>query len=85
MIVLTIDEKDWLMNFLQTEGFANQMLAEGLAVIPVEFKNGWMLPMEVLEDPRCMAAKQKLIDVGELKNMTVREVSPDEFFEHDIL
>lgn len=78
MIVLTTEEKDWLLNFLETGGFTEQMLSEGLAIVPVEFKNGWMLPMEVLDDPRCAAAKQALIDSGELNNMTVREILPEE-------
>lgn len=76
MIVLTTEEKDWLLGFLQE--FEQQMLSEGLAIVPIEFKNGWMLPEAVLEDPRCAAAKQKLIDIGEYGNMTIREVTQDE-------
>jgi hypothetical protein len=80
MIVLTTEEKDWLVNFLETEGFTQKMLRDGLAIIPIEFRNGWMLPLEVLDDPRCAQAKQRLIEIGELGNMTVRDVLPEELF-----
>lgn len=81
MIVLTIDEKDWLLNFL--EEFKAGMLADGLAVIPIEFTGGWMLPEAVLDDPRCAKAKQKLIDIGEYQNMTIRDVLPEELFVYE--
>lgn len=83
MIVLTEQEKDWFLGFI--DEFREGMLARGLVVQPIEFKNGWMLPERVLDDPRCAAAKAKLIDIGEYKNITFREVTQDELITEKII
>jgi hypothetical protein len=84
MIVLTIDQKNWLVNFLETEGFAASMRSKNLAVVPIEFKNGWMLPEAVLNDPRCSEAKARLDSEGRLSHVVYREVTQDELIEYEL-
>lgn len=83
MIVLTPEQKDFLVTFLNE--FKTEMLSEGLTVQPVEIKNNlFILPEEVLNDSRCQKAKQALIDGGHLQKMTTREVLPSELITRNI-
>jgi hypothetical protein len=74
MLILNEDQKN---NFLATlEKHAETLAISGLQIVPIQFKNGWMLPEDILQDERFSECKKELTEL--FSQITVREISEDE-------
>lgn len=83
MIVLTKKQNDIFLEFKKP--YLENMLANGIDVIPVAIKNDlYILPEAVLDDERLSELKQALINEDMLSKVEIREVKEDEFLNTEI-
>ena len=77
-IVLTAEQKDWFMTFLQP--YRPQLLAQVSDVEPVAISGDkYVIPLDVLSDPVFSQLKEDLSAGGHLAKSEIREVQKDEF------
>lgn len=83
-IVLTEQNKDFLLNFLE-EYFSGYMAQKNISCVPVKLKNGqYVIPSDMLSDKKWLPVYQAIKNAGYANFLTIRMVNKNEFPESEV-